>query len=215
MRYSKESCLALIHSTPSAFWKLLTRLEYHISIFMQEIKACSSGKALLILAGNLSWKYGISIRAHDDLPLSPAADGQSVTETLREAVGEPLHRWDQHLGLLQGKGILWWALWSVTQSLFLFLQLLQLDIQIEEVTWSAQRGRSDKCQTYLLQSRTPLLLVSLTLLCLTVVASALFCLCCRYWAFCLQTCKEQTWMLVQPPTVEFKIFSTVFILKRK
>lgn len=36
----------------------------------------------------------------------------------------------------------------------------------------------------------PLLLLSLVLLCLTVVASALFCLCCRYWAFCLQTCTE-------------------------
>lgn len=68
---------------------------------------------------------------HINLPLSPAAYGQSVTETLRGAVGELLHRWDQHLGLLLGKGTLWWALWSVTQSLFLFLQLLQLEIQIE------------------------------------------------------------------------------------
>jgi hypothetical protein len=24
----------------------------------------------------------------------------------------------------------------------------------------------------------------------TVVASALFCLCCRYWAFCFQICKQ-------------------------
>lgn len=38
----------------------------------------------------------------------------------------------------------------------------------------------------------PLLLVSVTLLCLTVVASALFCLCCRYCAFCRHTCEGRT-----------------------
>lgn len=51
------------------------------------------------------------------------------------------------------------------------------------------------------QSNIPLLLVSLDVLCLTVVASALFCLCCKYWAFCLQTYrKTYTWST--PPALK-------------
>lgn len=53
------------------------------------------------------------------------------------------------------------------------------------------------------QSNIPLLLVSLDVLCLTVVASALFCLCCKYWAFCLQTYrKTHTWST--PPALKCK-----------
>lgn len=40
-------------------------------------------------------------------------------------------------------------------------------------------------------TKTPLLLPSLAVLCFIVVASALFCLCCRYWAFCLHTWKDK------------------------
>lgn len=63
-------------------------------------------------------------------------------------------------------------------------------------------------------SKIPLLLPSLAVLCLTVVASALFCLCCRYWAFCLQTyAGENTGCFVHHNNckliVTFKRFSSI------
>lgn len=68
-----------------------------------------------------------------------------------------------------------------------------------------QRSNSEwtKKNTPRSQSNIPLLLVSLDVLCLTVVASALFCLCCKYWAFCLQTYrKTHTWST--PPALKCK-----------